>query len=604
MNQISAQWGLLTYQTQNLGDDIQSLAALHHIPRADHFINRDDLRPWANVDNLNLIMNAWWSHYPENLQSLEHIRFNPLFISFHLAHEGVMSRNGTSMDDVLASSNFREILAINSPIGCRDLYTLDKLDKIGIPAYFSGCLTTTIKRNPDLITENLEGGLLLADLSPNLVSRIKRAYQSQVKYVVNDTNQLLTPIERLIKAQHALNQIQSSSAVITSRLHIALPALALGVPVVLVTENKENPRLDSFRPWLNTTDESRIVEQVREFSNVGFPKNPTAHLEFASNLEKRVADWVKTIKHGEIKPNFGVDDYVQIGNIKKESIKNRNVLVRSAEEDLYAFQLSMKARFTRFQGRGFRTRLKLLFTKIRLKISSESEYFFALSYFGLLHKHGVIRAIDYSNTTYLTKLKLLNLARSLGQINKGKIKGSIVECGVGLGGSSILLEKFNTQRRDLLMFDVFKMIPEPTTEDELDSEVRYGEIVNYKSGGIGGNLYYGYEPDLIKKVKENFEKFSLNPNEGHIKFIIGDVRSTLDDLGDRPIAFAHIDLDWYQGVKVSLIKLWKNLSSGGIIVIDDYWSYNGCKKATHEFLEMIPGQFLIEKSISFKLIKL
>lgn len=604
MEWIGAQWGLLTYQTQNLGDDVQSLAALHHIHRADHFINRDDLRPWAHVNNLNLIMNAWWSHYPENLLALEEIRFNALFISFHLAHEGVMSRNRTSMDDVLKSSKFREILALNSPIGCRDLYTMAKLEKIGIPAYFSGCLTTTIKPNPDLPTTNPDGELLLADLNPSLVSRIKRAYQSPVKYTVNDSKQLLTPVERLIKAQHALNQIQTSSAVITSRLHIALPALALGVPVILVTENRSNPRLDSFRPWLNTTEESKIVEQVREFSNVGFPKNSGAHLEYASNLENKVADWVKIVEHGAMKLNAGSDNYIYLGYIKSESIKNKKELVQSANEDLYEFQLSMRAKFTRIQGSGFRTRLKVFLPKIKMKIAAECKYLFMLAKFGLVHKRGVIHSIDYSNTTYLTKLKLLDLARSSRRINRRNIEGSIVECGVGLGGSSILLEKFNDQKRDLLMYDVYKMIPEPTAEDELDSQVRYNEIVKYKSPGIGGNLYYGYEPDLINKVKANFEEFSINPNDGHIEFIVGDVRLTLDNLGSRPIALVHIDLDWYQGVKASLVKLWQNLSPGGIIVIDDYFAYNGCKKATHDFLETIPDQFLIEESITFKLIKL
>jgi hypothetical protein len=601
MNLIKTNWGLLTYDTQNLGDDVQSLAALHHIPRVDQYINRDDLRPWANVKNLNLIMNAWWSHYPEHLLELQKIDFNPLFVSFHLAYDGVLSRNGTSMEDVLLSPAFREILSQNSPIGCRDFYTMDKLTKIGIPAYFSGCLTSTIKPSSEIATTNPDGHLLLVDLSPNLVSKIRSVYKSSVKCSVNDTLQVLSPVERLIKAQHALNEIQRSSAVITSRLHIALPALAIGVPVILVTENQSNPRLDSFKPWLNTSEKSEILEQIREFSNFGFPANPTIHLQFASNLENRIAEWKKTLHLQEL--DFDVNELVSLNYIKKESIKNKNQLIRSAQVDFYDFQFSPRARMRRLRGRGFRTRFKSTTSKIQVKIFSHFKYWTILGKCGLLRSHGIIDDVLNSNTTYLTKLKLLDLARSLDRVNKKNIEGSIVECGVGLGGSSILLEKINIQKRDLLMFDVFDMIPEPTAEDEADSQIRYSEIASYRSPGIGGNLYYGYESDLVNKVKANFEEFSINPNEEHLKFIVGDVRLTLN-LGNRPIALAHIDLDWYQGVKVALIRLWQNLSPGGVIIIDDYWAYNGCKKATHDFLETIPNQFSIEESISFKLIKI
>ena len=601
MSLINNQWGLLTYDTQNLGDDVQSLAALRHIPKVDHFVNRDDLRPWANVENLNLIMNAWWSHYPENLLELKKIEFNPLFISFHLAHEGVLSANGTSMEDVLSSSAFRQILNLNAPIGCRDLYTLDKLEEIGIPAYFSGCLTTTIKPNPEIEISNPGGKLLLADLSPNLVSKIKSVYKLGITQTVNDSSQKLTPVERLVKAQHALNEIQRSRAVITSRLHIALPALAIGVPVILVTENQSNPRLDSFKPWLNTTDKSQIVEQVREFSNSGFPANPTFHLEFAANLELKISDWKRTLNEQD--SGFDLDETINLGYIRDQSIKNKYDLEKSAKKDLYDFQFSPKARLSRLQREGFRTRSEKLITKIRIRIFSEMKYWFLLGKYGLLHFNKIIGLIDDSKMTYLTKLKLLDLARSLESINKKNISGSIVECGVGLGGSSILLEKVNFQKRDLLMYDVFGMIPPPTVEDESDSRIRYAEIANLRSPGIGGNLYYGYEQDLINKVKSNFEKFSIDTKEKHIKFIVGDVRSTLE-LGNMKIALAHIDLDWYEGVKVALVKLWGNLSPGGLLIVDDYWAYKGCKNATDEFLKSIPNQFVINKSISFKIIKI
>ena len=62
---------------------------------------------------------------------------------------------------------------------------------------------------------------------------------------------------------------------------------------------------------------------------------------------------------------------------------------------------------------------------------------------------------------------------------------------------------------------------------------------------------------------------------------------------DAPVAFAHIDVDWYEPVKVSLERIFPYLSAGGCIVLDDYHDWGGCKKATDEFLATVPGQFIL-----------
>jgi hypothetical protein len=591
-------WGLLTYKTTNLGDDIQSLAAMQHIPRVNKFVDRDDMQSWAAYSNLNIILNAWWSHYPENLMSVKSINFNPLFISFHLAHEGIKSNTGTDMDDVLSSSYFRNILEMHGPIGCRDFYTLEKLEKSGIPAYFSGCLTTTIKRDPNIQVLGDSEQLLVTDLSPKLVSSIEKISKNKIKYVVNDTLAILNPEDRLVKAQHQLNEIQRSVAVITSRLHIALPALALGVPVVLIANMRNNPRLESFNSWVNTSSQDGILEKVKESNYSGWEPNPKTHLEFAMNMEKLTAKWVQKFSVKEsVKSEQKEIDIVQV---REQALKRTLDLDNLALTDLKDFELSYKARFRKFQGKGFRTRFVEYFSRIYKFSLRELNYLNLIVRFRLVNRHQVINCIDKSNLTYLTKFKLLDLARSLNYVNKNKVKGCIIEYGVGLGGSAIFLEKCNTTKRKMVLFDVFSMIPAPTQEDELDSEKRYKEISSFASKGLGGNIYYGYEKDLLSKVKQNFNDFDINPND--IQFVVGDIRSNLQ-LEDLKIALAHIDLDWYQGVKIALVKTWGKLSVGGILIVDDYWAYRGCMKATNEFLETIPNQFKLETDISFKIIK-
>ena len=50
------------------------------------------------------------------------------------------------------------------------------------------------------------------------------------------------------------------------------------------------------------------------------------------------------------------------------------------------------------------------------------------------------------------------------------------------------------------------------------------------------------------------------------------------------MAFVHIDCDWYDPVKYCLHAIAHVLSPGGLVVIDDYHAYEGCRTAVDEFI--------------------
>ena len=52
---------------------------------------------------------------------------------------------------------------------------------------------------------------------------------------------------------------------------------------------------------------------------------------------------------------------------------------------------------------------------------------------------------------------------------------------------------------------------------------------------------------------------------------------------NESIAFAHIDVDWYESVKYVTQCIWPLLSKDGVIIFDDYFDWGGCKKAVDEF---------------------
>lgn len=198
--------------------------------------------------------------------------------------------------------------------------------------------------------------------------------------------------------------------------------------------------------------------------------------------------------------------------------------------------------------------------------------------------------------TYLTPAKLLNLQRRLRSLQARGVSGDFLEFGVALGGSALFIVAEMGPERCFVGYDVFGMIPPPSERDNDDAHCRYEEIASGKSRGIGGDRYYGYEQDLLGRVKALFAEHNI-PVDGHrIRLVQGLFENTVPLDHGRPIAFAHIDCDWFDPVALCLERTYRNLSSGGIVVLDDYNDFGGCRKATDAFLSRHPDVHLIDCS--------
>ena len=159
-----------------------------------------------------------------------------------------------------------------------------------------------------------------------------------------------------------------------------------------------------------------------------------------------------------------------------------------------------------------------------------------------------------------------------------EIPGDIIECGVYKGASLIrfltfrdILENYNS--RKVWGFDIFGKFPKKNLDKFDKAFVKYFE----KEGGSGINL-----DELNQILKE--KKFS------NFELIKGPIEKTLPifckkNLGKK-IALLHLDLDVYEPTKLSLNILYKNISKGGIILIDDYNQVIGANKAIDEFLNL------------------
>jgi asparagine synthase (glutamine-hydrolysing) len=200
----------------------------------------------------------------------------------------------------------------------------------------------------------------------------------------------------------------------------------------------------------------------------------------------------------------------------------------------------------------------------------------------------ISRAVRADHRTYLSFRKLQNIERALRRIDADDVPGDCLEAGVALGGSAIVIATLMRQDRRFVGYDVFEMIPPPGDKDDEVSHERYRVIAEGTSKGIGGEEYYGYRDDLYEDVVAAFERHGVAVDEERVVLRRGLFEDTMQFEEGERVAFAHIDCDWYEPVKLCLERIYQVLSPGGFIISDDYHDYGGCRRAVDEFLQSHP----------------
>jgi asparagine synthase (glutamine-hydrolysing) len=176
---------------------------------------------------------------------------------------------------------------------------------------------------------------------------------------------------------------------------------------------------------------------------------------------------------------------------------------------------------------------------------------------------------------------LSEIHTAVRQVEMQGVPGVLVESGCALGGSSIVICAAKTKERELRVYDVFSQIPPPSEMDGQDVRDRYAVIANGQARGIRGDLYYGYQDNLLMKVRKSFERYGYALQDNNVRLIKGLFQDTLEVA--EPVAFAHIDGDWYESVKTCIERIYPRLSKNGIIIVDDYFAWSGCRRAIDDY---------------------
>jgi asparagine synthase (glutamine-hydrolysing) len=144
------------------------------------------------------------------------------------------------------------------------------------------------------------------------------------------------------------------------------------------------------------------------------------------------------------------------------------------------------------------------------------------------------------------------------------------------------------------------MIPAPGEHDGADVHERYAKIAAGDARGVGGEKYYGYRDDLYREVGESFARLGVPVEENNVELIRGLFEDTIRL--DEPVAFAHLDGDWYESTMTCLERIAPLLVPGGTIVLDDYYKWSGCRAAVDEYFADRDG-FRLEHRAKLRVVR-
>lgn len=162
--------------------------------------------------------------------------------------------------------------------------------------------------------------------------------------------------------------------------------------------------------------------------------------------------------------------------------------------------------------------------------------------------------------------------------------GDVVECGVWRGGVIRGLADVLGDRRTYHLFDSFEGLPpasgvdgkaalawqadveSPTYYDNCTADESYARSL-FEGSGFDYSIHRGW-------FKETIPSFCA-PNE---------------------IALLRLDGDWYDSTMTCLTDLFPQLAPGALVLIDDYYTWDGCTRAVHDYLSRTESALRIRQS--------
>lgn len=175
-----------------------------------------------------------------------------------------------------------------------------------------------------------------------------------------------------------------------------------------------------------------------------------------------------------------------------------------------------------------------------------------------------------------------NIYQSIHYIYRNNIPGDFVECGCFLGGAAIFIallrDHFGMTDRMIWLLDTFQGFPDGEQDRRVGGDSPVGSV-----------RFDNFRAD----VEDNFVRCLGHRQNLHL--VEGAVEDTLPTLDVRVIALLRLDTDFYSSTKAELEQLYRRLTRGGVLIVDDYGIFQGSRDATDEYLARLPTPPLLNR---------
>jgi O-methyltransferase len=190
------------------------------------------------------------------------------------------------------------------------------------------------------------------------------------------------------------------------------------------------------------------------------------------------------------------------------------------------------------------------------------------------------------------------LVDAVAYIAARRIPGAFVECGVWRGGSVMAmllkLQALGVNDRDVYLYDTFEGMTEPTAADTSSYDPPAAQTWEQaqRDGTRAWSTLFGNEQFSEQAVRETLLQTGYPASRLH--FVKGPVEQTIPGTIPEQIALLRLDTDWYESTRHELEHLWPRLQPGGVMILDDYGHWDGCRRAVDEYFgtDAAPVQLL------------
>lgn len=201
--------------------------------------------------------------------------------------------------------------------------------------------------------------------------------------------------------------------------------------------------------------------------------------------------------------------------------------------------------------------------------------------------------------TLTSPLRIEALLGAVRYVVEREIPGGFAECGVWRGGSVLAmvrqLQALGCDDRDVYLYDTFDGMTAPTERDTSAFDPPALEVWE-SAADDGERPWAGLFDDGVfneRQVQQLLQ--STGYPQDRIHLVRGPVEETLPARAPHQLALLRLDTDWYESTKHELQHLYPRLSPGGVLIIDDYGHWDGCRQAVDEYFSSEAAPVLLQR---------